>query len=116
MARPRKEIDWKAFDKLCEIQCTLREIASFLGVSEDTVERAVQREYNVGFKEHYELKSAKGKASLRRLQFQLAETGNATMLIWLGKQWLDQKDRSDVTSGGEPITVKILRGVSTDDL
>ena len=35
--------------------------------------------------------SAGGKRSLRRYQFDLAKT-NATMAIWLGKQWLNQTD------------------------
>jgi hypothetical protein len=30
--------------------------------------------------------------SLRRAQFRAAENGNATMLIWLRKQWLGQRD------------------------
>jgi hypothetical protein len=30
---------------------------------------------------------------LRRLQWKLARAGNATMLIWLGKQWLGQTDK-----------------------
>lgn len=34
--------------------------------------------------------------TLRRLQWKAAEGGNATMLIWLGKQLLGQKDSSHV--------------------
>lgn len=39
------------------------------------------------------------KGSLKRRQFELAmsnEKGNVTMLIWLGKQYLAQRDKSDV--------------------
>jgi hypothetical protein len=36
---------------------------------------------------------AVGRATLRRMQWQAAENGNPTMLIWLGKQMLDQKDK-----------------------
>lgn len=35
-----------------------------------------------------------GLASLRRQQFKMAET-NATMQIWLGKQYLEQRDKLD---------------------
>lgn len=42
-----------------------------------------------------------GKASLRRMQFKTAESGNATMQIWLGKQYLGQKDKQDVTVDNE---------------
>ena len=39
-----------------------------------------------------------GLASLRRRQFKAAQDGNATMLIWLGKQYLGQTDKQDITA------------------
>ena len=91
--RPRKEIDPTTFERLCEIQCTLKEIAAVLGVSEDTVERWCERTYELGFADTYKKFSAFGKTSLRRQQFEVAKKGNATMLIWLGKQYLAQTDK-----------------------
>jgi hypothetical protein len=39
----------------------------------------------------------KGRArrnhNLRKLQYESAKRGNVVMLIWLGKQWLGQKER-----------------------
>ena len=86
-------IDQRTFEGLCEIQCTLEEIAGVLRVSEDTVERWCQRTYELGFADTYKKLSATGKTSLRRHQFELAKKGNATMLIWLGKQYLGQSDK-----------------------
>lgn len=40
-----------------------------------------------------------GKASLRRMQFKSAEDGNVTMQIWLGKQMLGQRDKSEIDHG-----------------
>jgi hypothetical protein len=91
--RPRKEIAQHTFEGLCEIQCTLEEIAGVLRVSEDTVERWCERTYELGFADTYKKFSATGKTSLRRQQFELAKKGNATMLIWLGKQYLGQMDK-----------------------
>lgn len=91
MARPRIEIDWEAFDKLCTLQCTLAEIAGFFGCSEDTIERAVKRDKRMSFADYFSQKRVGGKIALRRSQFQLAEK-NAAMAIWLGKQYLDQRD------------------------
>jgi len=91
MPRPRKEIDSAQFEKLCGLQCTLAEISGFFDCSEDTVERWCKRTYKTGFAETYKKKSGVGKISLRRYQFKLAEH-NATMAIWLGKQWLGQTD------------------------
>jgi hypothetical protein len=43
---------------------------------------------------------AEGRTSLRRKQWELAMGGNATMLIFLGKNMLGQTDRTDLTSAG----------------
>lgn len=92
--RPRKEIDLETFKGLCFIQCSLTEIAGVLDVSTDTVERWCLRELEMPFAEAFKKYSAGGKMSLRRSQFKLAEK-NATMAIWLGKQYLGQRD--DIT-------------------
>lgn len=94
MARPRKEIDQKAFENLCGLQCTKEEICSFFEVTDKTLEAWCKRTYKAGFSEIFKRKRGKGKISLRRSQFRLAEK-NATMAIWLGKQYLDQKDRPE---------------------
>lgn len=94
--RPKIQINWEEFEKLCSLHCTLVEIAEWFKCSEDTIERAVQREYKTTFAEIYKKKSSRGKVSLRRRQYEIALSGNVTMLIWLGKQCLDQKDKHDV--------------------
>lgn len=96
MARPRIEIDFEQFRKLCGIQCTLTEIASWFKCSEDTIERWCKREYGMSFAESFKMFSADGKITLRRNQFRLSET-NVSMAIWLGKQYLGQKDYQEVT-------------------
>ena len=96
--RPLIQIDWEEFDRLCEIQCTLTEIAHVLGVSEDTVERACKRDHKRAFAEHYAIKSTVGRKSLRRAQYDTAMGGGkgaVAMQIWLGKQWLGQTDKLD---------------------
>ena len=89
--RPRKEIDKKIFENLCGLQCTLEEIAGVFDCSADTIERWCKREYGETFAETYKKHSAKGKMSLRRIQFKLAEK-SAAMAIFLGKNYLGQKD------------------------
>jgi hypothetical protein len=109
--RPKIEIDWKNFDKLCTIQCNLEEIAAWFECSVDTIERAVKREKKMGFAEYVTIKRGKGKVGLRRKQYQTAMAGNVTMLIWLGKQELGQKDRSHIEEtgeNGEPIKITVV--------
>jgi len=97
MGRPRKVIDWDTADKLCAIQCTGNEIAAFLGISYDTLDVACKRDKAMSFPDYFAQKAAPGKISLRRAQFQAAtEDRNSTMMIWLGKQMLDQKDKQTI--------------------
>lgn len=91
MARPRKEIDKKIFENLCGLMCTLEEIANIFDCSEDTIERWCKRTYGFGFAEAFKKGSSKGKMSLRRAQFELAKK-NASMAIFLGKNYLGQRD------------------------
>lgn len=103
--RPRKEIDADQFEKLCYLQCTLEEIASFFKCSPDTIERWAQREYGVHFAEAYKRYSAGGKISLRRWQFKMAEH-NVSMAIWLGKQLLGQREQVEVAAPGAESAVE----------
>jgi hypothetical protein len=90
MARPRKVIDLDELSKLCELACTDKEIASFFEVSVDLIRR---RNHEVKFSEAKARGSARGRTSLRRLQWRAAEKGNVGILIWLGKNLLGQMDQ-----------------------
>lgn len=100
MARPRIEIDKEHFEDLCNLQCTIEEIAGFFKCSVDTIERWCKRTYNQSFADTYKTYSQNGKISLRRLQFKLAEK-NASLCIWLGKQYLGQTDKIELETDTE---------------
>ncbi|MDY2988978.1 MAG: hypothetical protein SOR71_05160 [Oscillospiraceae bacterium] len=102
MARPRKEIDERDFESLCTLQCTKEEICGFFDVSDKTLENWCKRTYSEGFSEVFKKKRGKGKISLRRAQFRLAEK-SASMAIWLGKQWLGQKDTVEIERPDEVV-------------
>lgn len=97
MARPKKEINKDNFEKLCGMQCTLVEIAGFFDCCEDTIENWCKRTYQESFSDTYKKKSAAGKISLRRTQMRLAESSPA-MAIFLGKQYLGQRDNVVVSN------------------
>lgn len=97
---PEKPIDWEQFEKLCGLQCTQSEIASMFKVDEDTIRDRVSKHYKEDYSVIYKRYSESGKCSLRRNQFKLTEN-NASMGIWLGKQWLDQKDTTEVSVSPE---------------
>lgn len=96
MARPRKEINQIAFEKLCGLQCTEKEICDFFGVDDMTLARWCKRTYGKRFSEVFRMKRGAGKVSLRRTQWQLAEK-SAAMAIFLGKQYLGQSDKQELT-------------------
>lgn len=91
MPRHPTELDQEQFEKLCALQCTKEEICGFFKITDKTLENWCKRTYRAGFSEVFGQKRGVGKISLRRSQMKLAET-NATMAIWLGKQYLGQRD------------------------
>lgn len=93
MARPKKQISKKTFEELCKIQCTQAEICDVLDVSEKTLDNWCHETYNERFSKVFAQKRNGGRASLRRSQWELAKN-NATMSIWLGKQYLGQTDNN----------------------
>ena len=95
MGRPKIVIDWEQFDKLCALQCPLSEIACWFKCSEDTIENACKREQNMTFSDYFAIKRGNGKISLRRKQYDVAMAGSIPMLIWLGKQYLQQSDKME---------------------
>ena len=104
--RPKKVIDYDAVGKLASLQCTHEEIASFLGISRVTLGK--DEKFLGTYKDGIE----RGKMSLRRHQWKALEAGNTTMLVWLGKQYLKQRDKFDHEVGGQgggPLVVTWLQ-------
>lgn len=93
--RPQKEIDKSQFEKLCGLQCTAEEICDWFEVSDKTLYKWCRKNYGDNFSVIFRQKRSKGKISLRRAQFRLAEN-NANMAIFLGKNYLGQTDKSEV--------------------
>lgn len=77
-----------------------------MGVSKDTLHRRFRTEIDKGHEA--------GKKSLRRAQFDNAiKQNNTVMQIWLGKQYLGQRDKSDldIQSG-----LTVVMGKEFDDV
>ena len=113
--RPKKEIDKSQFEKLCGLQCTAEEICNFFEVSDKTLYRWVKKTYGENFSAIFQQKRSRGKISLRRTQFRLAES-NASMAIFLGKNYLGQSDRpeSETTDNGK--LSDLIEGLKLNDL
>lgn len=102
VGRPRKDVNPELVEALARIQCTDDEIAAVCKCGVTTLQRNFGAAIKTG-REH-------GKQSLKRMQFKAAEEGNAALLIWLGKQYLGQKDKLETEhtgKGGGPIAVNV---------
>ena len=100
MGRPKKNLtkeQWTSVDYMCMIHCTGEEIAGVLGMDYDTLNRNCKEEKGMYISEYIKQHQNGGKMSLRRAQWKSAENGNVSMQIWLGKQWLGQKENTDVS-------------------
>jgi hypothetical protein len=83
--RPKAKINGKDVYKLARIGCNLNEIADFHDVDPITIKRRFNKELLKG--------KADVKMRLRKAQLQAAlEDRQPTMLVWLGKQMLNQTD------------------------
>lgn len=107
----RKDFNWDEIANMCEIQCTQAEIAKVMGCEENTLRAACKRDNKKDWAQFYAEHREKGKISLRRSQWKKAVTNlDTTMLIFLGKNILGQKDKieNDVNmSGGQTINVDL---------
>ncbi len=99
--RPPIPVDFDLIDNLCGLQCTGEEIASALGIDYDTLEKRVKGKAGISLSEYIKKKGEKGKASLRRAQWKAGLAGHVTMLIWLGKQYLGQRDMMNTEVTGD---------------
>lgn len=101
--RPKKvltEDAIKLIENMARIMCTDEEIADVLGCSRDLF---YTKENENLFRQAIEKGRATGKQSLRRKQYEVAMKGNSSMLIWLGKQWLNQTDKVEATTSFEDL-------------
>ena len=87
--RKAVNIDVAELEKLCALQCTDQEIAAWFGVSTRTIER---RRKKAEIRDVMERGKAKGRVSLRRSLWRLANAGNPAANIFLAKNLLGYRD------------------------
>ena len=118
VGRPQITINWRTVEEYLRAQCTGNEIAGLLGIHKDTLyDRCVEvhgqnfSDYSANFKQ-------KGQAELRAAMFRQSLEGNTSMQIWLSKNYLGMKDRTENENThviASPIEVKITRDDTTSD-
>lgn len=102
MGRPKKEISETTFIGLCQIMCTQEEMCAILDCDHKTLTKWCEEELGMTYSQAYKKYTAEGKTSLRRAQWNMAvKKNNPTMQVWLGKQWLGQKESQTITLDNE---------------
>lgn len=103
MARPKLDIDPNVVAAMAFAGSPTVEIAAYLGCDEGTIRKR--------FSEILTKERAGRKHKLRQLQWAAATKGNVTMLIFLGKQELGQKDSVE-----RSLTSAEIRSCSPEEL
>jgi len=98
--RPRIVVDIEILKNLASIGCPDYEIASVLNISAKTLKR--------NYADIVEQFKEKGKASLRKKMWDKAvKKDNTHMQIWLSKNYLGMKDRTQTENINEPLPLVI---------
>ena len=98
--RPRIVVDIEILKNLASIGCPDYEIASVLNISAKTLKR--------NYADIVEQFKEKGKASLRKKMWDKAvKKDNTHMQIWLSKNYLGMKDRTQTETIVEPLPLII---------
>lgn len=98
LGRPKIILDEEKIAGFIGKGYTVQYVAEYFGVSEQTL----YANYSDALRKGYVFRNG----CLQAKQFHTAMVkNNVTMQIWLGKQWLKQKDRTDITTGDEPFKI-----------
>lgn len=107
MGRPQIPFDWDLVDGLLALNASEDYVAERLLIQSGepvndltlkakirTMQRRIRLRWDMTFVEYRKKKLEGRNLKLAQLQLKAAEKGSAAMLIWLGKQWLGQADKS----------------------
>jgi hypothetical protein len=99
MSRPEIPIDWEIVDQMLIAGCLGTEVAARFAMHPNTFYDRVVSKFGMSFTEFMQEKRAVGEASLKQRQYEKAmgitDKGDNTLLVWLGKVRLSQKENQD---------------------
>ena len=113
--RPLVEMDLNQVEIFGKFRATYETMAAYFGVSERTIKRRMVDDEDE-FCHHYKKGMADFQLSLAEAQVRNAvENDNATLQIWLGKQYLGQTDKQLIEQSGTITTVTIVEEFKEDE-
>ncbi len=99
--RPKKLLEdieadgWDLLDALV-VWASSEYCAEKLGVSNDTLMRRINERFGCDFAEYKNKRREPMFVNLLKKQYDVAMSGNVSMLIWLGKNYLSQSENGQV--------------------
>ena len=96
VGRKKLKIDWDRVDRSLIAGSNGVQVAAMLGVHPETLYDKCLQEKKVYFSDYMQQKRQEGNDILLGKQFELASGGDKMMLIWLGKNRLDQSDKKEI--------------------
>ena len=112
--RKKVEIDWKKVDRSLIAGSNGVQVAAMLGVHPDTLYNKCKEVKKMDFSAYQQQKRQEGNDKLFDLQYKLAESGDRGMLIWLGKNRLDQSDKKEIKQHNTGSLININMTGGTD--
>jgi len=105
MARPQKEIDQDQFEAICRMNPTLKDVAAFFKLDEETIIRRCRQWGYEGFSDARAQNMVHTRLTLIRTAIKKAEKGDNVMLIFCLKNlcgWMDKPEReAELIDGGK---------------
>jgi hypothetical protein len=98
--RPRLTIDWAEVIEYARAHASGASIARILGISNLTLMRAIEREFNMTYTEFMEAHKQEGKAIVKRVIYDAVLGGNAILAIWWTKNCLGWSDKASIQHEG----------------
>lgn len=108
--RPRAVIDWALVKRQLSAGASGSSIAYELGIAAETLYLRCQEDNGMEFSAFRLLHFGRGNDLIAMKQFEVAMRGDKTMLVWLGKNRLGQRDRQEFTNAaGEAIPIVMVQ-------
>jgi hypothetical protein len=101
VGNPQKAIDWDVVDDYLISGLLGSKIADALGIHPDTLYQRCEIEKGTNWSAYLQQKRMKGDGLLHKAQFSKALEGDTSLLIFLGKVRLEQREVAPVTATPE---------------
>jgi len=116
IGRPEAPINWKEVESYLIAGCSGRSIASSMGFQPNTIYDRCLKDHGQTFTEYSQQFYEKGENLLRAHQFAKAlgktDKGDNTLLIWLGKVRLKQKEEVTMSESDHKAVASIVSQIN----